>query len=370
MKKIKLMLVPLLFALVSCGGSDDDGTVNGPGGNNNNNNGTFGESIQIPDIDALAGTGSALDMRTTNEGVYINVYHYDDDTNWTYRLQQGGPSPDWIKHEQHELYFNYHPANPYYENPDEFSVFFMTVNTYGLANINNGSPALQEDDIPFWNGATYMAMDNSPQAYTWAADGNEIFIKGANQQFESICTLPSSVEFMEPSPDDAVMWVASGAVLYKVTASGDVTEFDVNSFHNPDYFLTGINKVRFSEDDVIFNCEDKIFKISNGNTMSLHYTFTEYFGMGLGPDFAVDGSYIYTSQGDVVRKSDGDIVANIIPEAPSANDPDKYLEYLTNVNNFKVGRMEVSTDPLNNSIYVLANDKILVVPKKLYAGQY
>jgi hypothetical protein len=175
---------------------------------------------------------------------------------------------------------------------------------------------------------------------------------------------------MEPSPEDAVVWMASGASLFKVTASGNVTEFDVSSYHNPDYFLTSINKVRFSEDDVIFNCEDKIFKISNGNTMSLHYTFTEYLGMGLGPDFAVDGSYIYTSQGDVVRKSDGDVVANIIPEAPAPTDYDKYMEYLTNVNNFKVGRMEVSTDPLNNSIYVLASDQILVVPKKLYNGQY
>lgn len=358
----------LVFALASCGGSDDSDTV-GPGGNNNNNNGEFGESIQIPNIDAMAGTGGAIDMRMTNEGVYVHVSRYDDDTDWIYRLQQGGPSPDWMYWEQDDLFFNYHPSNPYHENTDEFALFFMTVNTYGLVGMNTDAPAFQEDDLPTWETPNYMVMDNSPQAYTWAAYGNEIRLKGANQQFETICTLPSSVEFMEPSPEDAVVWIASGAVLYKVTASGNVTEFDVNSFHNPDYFLTGIKKVRFSEDDVFFSAEDKIFKISGGNNMSLHYTFTEFFS-GLGPDFAVDGSYIYTAQGDVVSTSDGDVVANIIPDAPAPTDFDKFMEYTTNVNNFKTGQMEVSNDPLNNSIYVLTNDKILIVPKKLYNGQY
>lgn len=362
----------LAFLLNSCGGSDDSG--NGGGTNNgweNTDSSVFGKLIQIPDISSIDGTGSALELKTTNEGLYMYVSKETDDSAWIYRLQQGGPSPSWIFHEQPERYFGWEPSNELNETQDTFALFFTTLYTNGYVNINTGLPSLLEEDNPFiFSGAPTLLVDNSSSANKWQFSGSDVKIQQNNSsgEYDVICTLPTSggINFAEASPNDAVVWAAAGTNLYKITVNGQITSFDVSGYNDPNFFINSIEKIRFSYDvlheDVYFRYQNKVFKVTNGTSLSLFYTI-DNGGNFLGGDFCVDNSYMYASDG-TKKHLQTLSETNIIPDMPSTSNQQILLEYITQVNGFKVGQMETSKDPLNSSLYVLCNsDKILVVPK-------
>jgi hypothetical protein len=369
--------ITLLFAFVmaislnSCGGSDD--SANGDGNNNNGwenvGSSTFGKFIQIPDINSLDGTGSASELKTTNEGLYINVSKYSNDTNWIYRLQQGGPSPSWIFHEQPELYFGWEPSSQLNEIQDTFAIFFTTLFTNGYVNINTGLPSLLEEDNPFmFTGAPTFLIDNSPGAYKWRLDGNYIQVEQNNSSgnYDDICLAPpGGFNFAEADPTDAVIWGAAGSKIYKITVNGTITTFDVSNYIDPSAPLNFIEKIRFNYDplhkDVYFRFYNKVFKIANGTALSLFYTINNESNF-LGGDFCVDNTYMYASDG---TKKHLQLLSetNIIPNAPNTSNQEVFMEYYYQVNAFKVGQMETSKDPVNSNLYILNGDKILVVPK-------
>lgn len=362
-----LSLFFVLISLSSCS-SDDGGSSN-----NNNNNGwenpgdAFGKFIEIPDIDSQAGTGAAIDLKTTNEGLYMHVSKYTDDTDWIYRLQQGGASPSWIFHQQPELFFDWAPGRPVSENENFFSIFFHTLYTNGWVSINTGLPALLEEDNP--SGSTgIMLVDNSSGAYKWLFQGSTVKIQQNNDTgiFDVICTLPTvgGINFAEADPFDSIVWAAAGNILYKITSSGQITSFNVASFNDPSFPLSSIQKIRFSYDpshkDVYFRCQNKIFKVADGNTLSLFNTIED--ANFLGGDFCLDNNYLYTSNG--TKKSlYTSSVTNIIPDAPNTTNQQVLMDYYTQVSAFQSGQIETSKDPLNGNLYVLTGDKILVVPK-------
>ncbi len=366
---VKVFLISILF--FSCGGSDDSG--NGGGNNNgweNVGSSAFGKYVQIPDISSIGGTGYALELKTTNEGLYMDVSKYTDNSNWTYRLQQGGPSPSWIFHEQPELYFGWEPTNPLNEVQDTFAVFFTTLYTNGYVNINTGLPTLLEEDNPFvFSGAPTLLVDNSPGAYKWQFSGSDVKIQQNNSSgdYDIICTLPTpgGVSLTEADPSDAVVWAAAGAKLYKITVNGQITTFDVSSYDDPSFAFNFIEKIRFNYDvlheDVYFRFQNKIFKVTDGNTLSLFYTIDNGANY-LGGDFCLDNSHLYTSDG-IKKHLQSLSETNIIPDMPNTSNQEILIEYITQVNDFKVGQMETSKDPLNSNLYVLCGDKILVVPK-------
>ena len=368
----KICLFVFSIFLFSCGGSDDSGN----GGENSNNgwenvgSSTFGKFIQIPDISSIDGTGSALELKTTNEGLYVHVSKYTDDTDWIYRLQQGGPSPSWIFHEQPDLYFGWEPTTPETELQDTFAIFFTTINTNGYVNINTGLPALLEEDNPFvFSGAPTLLVDNSSGGYKWQFDGSIVKIQqnDSSGNFDPICTLPTSggINFAEADPRDAVVWAAAGSNLYKITVNGQITTFDVSSYNDSSFPLSSIEKIRFNYDvlhkDVYFRCQNKIFKVANGNTLSLFNAINTQ-GNFLGGDFCLDNSFLYTSDGSKVNLQSM-AVTNIIPDMPNTTNQQVLIDYLTQVNAFKTGQIETSKDPLNSNLYILSSDKILVVPK-------
>ncbi|WP_284653581.1 hypothetical protein [Flavobacterium terrisoli] len=358
-----------LISLFSC--SSDDGGSN----SNNNNTGwenpgssAFGKFVEIPGIDSQAGTGAALDLKTSNEGLYMHVSKYTDNTDWIYRLQQGGASPSWIFHEQPELYFHWAPGRPVSENENFFEIFFHTLYTNGWVSINTGLPALLEEDNPPGSGSSIMLVDNSTGAYKWLFEGSTVKIQQNNDTgiFDVICTLPTvgGVSLAEADPFDSIVWAAAGNILYKITASGQVTSFNVASFNDPNFPLNSIEKIRFSYDpshkDVYFRCQNKIFKVADGNTLSLFNTIED--ANFLGGDFCLDNSYLYTSNG-TKKHLFSSSVTNIIPDPPTTTNQQVLLDYYSQVSAFQSGQIETSKDPSNPNLYILSSDKILVVPK-------
>lgn len=336
------------------------------------NSGSFGQLIPIPNL--VEGSGDyALDLKTSNEAVYMTIDK--SSTNWVYRRQNGGTSTgSWMYHQQPDLYFDWEPCNEKSENPDDFAIYFQTINMNGYVNINTGLPALMQESNPNFGGSSFtgeMLYDNSPGAYKWAFSGSNVYVKQNNSSglWDLKCTLPTSggINFAEADPNDAVVWAAAGPILYKITVNGAITSFNVSGYNDPNFFTSSIAKIRFSLDalheDVYFRYQNKVFKVSNGTSLSLFYTINNGSNF-LGGDFAVDASHMYATDG---TKKDLNLLTqtNIIPAAPQI-DPDNqqvYMDYLSQVNAFNLGPIEVSKNPTDNYIYAIYNTKLLIVPK-------
>lgn len=366
MKKHTLIggLVLSFMTLLSCGGSDDGG--DGGGGSTEtapwlNDGGAWGSVIDYPN----GRNGIHLTMKTTNEGLYVESL--DGDTNYIDRLQFGGPSPEWSEWAFGDGINGYYPVKENSEQPSEFAIYFYNIHQHGFISMNSDVPAELLEDIPYeigqWNPADIMAVDNSEQAYTWAFWGSEVRVKGADQSYETIATLPTDgVNFVEPDPDSAVMWVTSGSRLFRLTVNGDYDEYDVSAYHNPDIFLSSIEKVRFSGDDVYFRCQNNVFRIKGG-TLSLFYEIDNGANF-MGGDFAVDNHYMYATDGVRKQLSNGS-ESHIVPDMPNTTDQEVLMEYFTNTSAFASGQIETSKNATSGYLYILANDKILIVPKSL-----
>jgi hypothetical protein len=178
-----------------------------------------------------------------------------------------------------------------------------------------------------------------------------------------ICTLPEEggVNFVEADPEDAIVWAGAGKQVHKITVNGNITTWDVSTFADPDFVGTGyIDKIRFSEDDVFFKAENKVFKIS-GNTLSLFYTIDNGANF-LGGDFAVDNTYMYASDG-IKKHIDLLSEETFISDPPDVSNTQAYMDYITQLNYLNVGQLETSKNPTDGDLYVLASSKILVIPK-------
>lgn len=357
-------LMLLALGLAACGGDD------GGGGNNGGNNGGWqndgdgwGTSIAVPD----GRMGIHGTMRTTNEGIYFESLDTDADASLVYRLQMGGPSPDWNHWTfSDDALFGFLPVKWDTEQTDEFAIHYHGLYKYGFISMNSDVPAELLSDVPFevgqWNSAEIVVVDNSPQAYTWAFWGSEVRVNSGNGQFENIVDLPTNgIGPVEPDPDDAVMWVASGTKLFRLTVNGSYTEFDVSPWSNSSTFITSIEKIRFSGDDVYFRAQNNVFKLAGGSNLSLFYEIDNGANF-MGGDFCVDGTYMYATDG-TRKKLAGGAENNIIPDMPNTTDQEVLMNYITNTSGFASGQIEVSTNPTSNYIYCLANDKIIVVPK-------
>jgi|GEM_PF-5714917 len=355
-------LLGTAMLLVSCGGDDGGGNPdNNPGDGWQNDGGAWGTMVDIP----IGGTGGALDMKTTNEGIYLNVNNFDNDLQSVYRLQIGGPSPEWNHYDFPDGMWNYYPEQETSESPDEFAIFYHNIHKYGFISMNSDVPAQLENDVPLhlnYINPDDMAVDNSSQAYTWAFYGGLVKVNTGNGVFQQIVDLPTDgINFIEPDPSQAVMWVAAGSKVFRLTVNGDYTEFDVSLFLNPDIFLTSVEKIRFSGNDVYFRCQNKVFRIMNGTSMSLFYEIDNGANF-LGGDFAVDNNYLYATDGIRKQLSLG-TESSFIPDMPQTSDQQVLLEYITNTSHFQSSQIEVSKEATGGYIYSLANDKLLIVPK-------
>jgi hypothetical protein len=327
----------------------------------------LGEVIDIPGIE-IPGAGSSLELKTTNEGLYMHVSKFEDDSEWIYRLQIGGASPNWIFHRQPSIYFNWQPSNETTENPDDFAIFFSTIEKNGFVNINTGLPALLEEDNPYNNGFSFtghLLVDNSFLASEWAFFGSTVKIRQNNNlnKYDVICTLPEAggVNIVEADPEDAVVWAGAGKKLHKITVNGDITTFDVSAFADPDFVLGSIDKIRFSEDDVFFKAENKVFIVEGGTDLRLFYTINNGANF-MGGDFAVDNSYMYASDG--VKKQIGLLTeTSFVGEAPDPSNTQDYMDYITQLNYLNTGQLETSKSATDGDLYVLAQNRILVIPK-------
>jgi hypothetical protein len=351
------------FLAVSCGSDDDGGGNNGGnnGGGWQNDGGAWGTMVGIPnDL-----TSVPLTMRTTNEGIYMTTMDSDADLQSVYRLQIGGPSPVWNHYDFTDGVWYYFPANDNSENPDEFAIYYHNLDMNGFISMNSDVPANLEEEVPLhmnYIEPTNMAVDNSPQAYTWAFYGGLVKVNPGTGTFEEIVDLPTNgINFVEPDPDDAVMWVAAGTELFRLTVNGDYTTFDVDSFSNPDMFINSIEKIRFSGNDVYFRAQNNVFKITGGTSLSLFYEIDNGANF-LGGDFAVDNNYMYATDGIRKQLSSGS-ESSFMPDMPSTGDQDVLMEYITNTTHFQTSQIEVSKEATGSYIYSLAHNKVLIVPK-------
>lgn len=356
--------------LYSC--TPKDNATPTPSNPNNNNNTKFGEIIDIPGItQGVAGDG-ALDLKTTNEGLYMQVTKSSSGNNWIYRLQKGGSSTsDWTMHEQQATYFDWEPQKYNSEAAREFSIFFQTLSKNGYISINSNVPHTLENDNPNGSHSGELLYDNSPGAYQYAFVGSSVRVKQNNNlnKWDEICVLPTSggINFAEAEPSgwDAAVWAAAGSRIYRITVNGNYTYFDVSSYANPDIVSSTIHKIRFSYDplhkDVYFNCWNKVFKITDGKTLSLFYTIDNGANF-LGGDFAIDNTYMYATDGTKKHLS---LLTetNIIPASPPSTDYEEMLNHQTMVSAFQVGPIEVLKDPTDGYIYTISNCKLIKVSK-------
>ncbi len=355
-----------LFAaaiIVSCGGNDD-GENNGGnnGGGWQNDGGAWGTMVGIPG----GSNGIHLTMHTSNEGIYMITEDFNTDISSVYRLQIGGPSAVWNHYDFPDGVYYYFPTKENTESTDEFAIYYHNLNKHGYISMNSDVPANLESDVPLhmnYIEPTHMAVDNSSQAYTWAFYGGLVKVNPGTGNFEEISDLPTNgINFVAPDPDEAVMWVAAGTKLFRLTVNGDYTMFDVNSFSNPDIFITSIEKIRFSGNDVYFRAQNNVFKITGGTSLSLFYQIDNGANF-LGGDFAVDNNYLYATDGIRKQLSLG-TESSFIPEMPSSNQQ-QLLEYITNKSHFQSSQIEVSKEATGGYIYSLAGDKVLIVPKSI-----
>jgi hypothetical protein len=330
----------------------------------------FGEVIPIPGISEGVAGDSAFELKTTNEGVYMEISMASSPNYWIYRLN-GFAVGTWTKHEQPNIYSDWEPSNENSENANDFAVFFRTSNKNGFVNINTGLPALLEENNPTFS-INEMLNDNSPANNKWAFSGSVVKIKQNNNSglYNNICTLPSSggILFAEADPTDAVVWAAGNTTLYKITVNGTVTSFDVSSYNDPTFTFSRIEKIRFPYDvlhkDVYFRFQNKVFKVKDGNTLSLFYTINNESNF-LGGDFCVDNTFMYATDG---TKKHLQLLneTNIIPPMPDTMDQQILLDYVSNVSSFKVGPIEVLKNSTDNYIYnIYRARKLLRVPKSL-----
>lgn len=370
-KQIPLgLFLILVSAVVIINGCSKE--VGGSSSVNPSNSGIWGEFIPIPGISAGVAGDNASEIKTSNEGIYMRVDKASTDNPWIYRLQNGG-IPTWTFHEEPSLYFDWDPSNETTESIDHFAIFFSSIDKNGYVNINTGLPALLEEDHPAgFSPLNEMLVDNSSGAYKWAFFGDKVKIQDNTNvgAYNTICTVPNQggINFAEPDPYDAIIWAASGAQLFKITVNGAITTFDVSAYDDPNMSFHNIDKIRFPYDelhkDVYFRYQNKVFKIADGTTLSLFYTIDNGSNF-LGGDFCVDNSFMYATDG--TKKSLSlSTETNIIPKQPNTSKQDVLIDYFTKTGAFAVGPIEVSKDPLDSYIYLIANGtKFLRVPKNL-----
>ena len=334
----------------------------------------WGEYITIPDLDGK--TNYVSDLKTTNQGIYMKLEKWKggftlaDYETWIYRLQNGGPTPSWIKHKKEKQVLSryssstisgWEPTSLNNENENQFGIFYTDEWNNGTISINSDLPNIYEEGNPseFFD-ADDMLIDYSPNKNKWAFFKalKEIKIQSNLRVYNKICTMPSgSYSALESDPYDAKVWLASGTKLYKITASGEITTYDVSAYvtssTNP-----YIKKIRFSYDplhkDIYFLCDNKVFKVQDGTTLSLFYIINN------GNDFAIDSNYMYAGDGvkkDLALLKETNIISAVLQDI----DPEINAKKST----FSVGQMEVSKDPLDAYIYILSGDRILKVPKSL-----
>lgn len=348
-----------LLWFTGCGSSDDSTPP-----------GSWGEYIDIPGISANVPGDGASELKVTNEGVYMRVNKASTENPWIYRYYG---ADNWTFHEQPQLYFDWEPSSYTNETLDGFSIFFSSIDKNGYVNINTGLPALLEENHPAgFNSLNKMLVDNSSGAYKWAFFGSEVKIQDNSNlgTFNTICTLPNpgGITIAEADPYDAVVWAAAGKVIYKITVNGDITAFDVSSYDDPNQF-SGIAKIRFPYDeahkDVYFRFQNLVFKIDNGTSLSLFYTIDNGSNF-LGGDFTVDGAYMYASDG---TKKHLQLLTetSFVPPQPVTSDQAILMDYITKTTAVQLGPLEVSTDPIDNHIYVIYGGyrKLLKIPKSI-----
>lgn len=378
-----VLLIFMLGLLNSCSKNDDAITSGSNSDPKPNVSIPWGEYIAIPDVDGIYKTAS--DLKTTNEGVYMYVSKWNGGLSekWIYRLQNGGPTPSWIKHKKEKQVLSQYSSSNIYgweptsmtsENANQFGIFYMDEWNNGSISINTGLPNISEQLNPpgFAYSVGKILIDHSTYKNKWAYFedyNNTIAIKIQSNNistpniYNKICTLPikvNSVSAIESDPFDAIVWLASGTKLYKITASGQITTFDISSFIQSS-MNNYIAKIRFSYDvlhkDIYFRCDNKVFQIKDGTTLSLFYTIGNF-----GKDFAIDSNYMYA--GDGVKKHLALLTeTNIISSVPMSIDP----EINSKKSFFSAGQMEVSKDGLDGYIYILSitSGNILKVPKSL-----
>jgi len=332
---------------------------------------SWGQFIEIPGITSGVVGDNASELKTSNEGIYMRVDKGSTENPWIYRLQNGG-IPSWTFHEQSKLYFDWEPCNYITESADDFAIFFSTIDKNGYVNINTGLPFLLEEKHPSgFSALNEMLVDNSSGAYKWAFFGDVVKIQDNTNigEYNTICTVPNGggINFAEADPYDAIVWAASGKELYKITVNGAITVFDVSAYDNPDLLSHSIEKIRFSYDvlykDVYFRYQNKVFKIADGNTLSLFYTINNGANF-MGGDFCIDNSYMYSTDG--TKKSLALLTeTNIIPAQPTTTDQTILLNFIYQTSAFNIGPIEVSKDPLDSYIYAISRSKLLKVPKSL-----
>jgi hypothetical protein len=360
-----LLLILIVVTINGCSKEDD---VTPP----QNTSGSWGEVIPIPGIsEGVAGDG-VRELKTSNEGIYMEVSMASSPNDWIYRLN-GFTLPTWIKHEEPDNYFDWDPSNETTESADDFAIFFSTIDKNGYVNINTGLPALMEENHPSgFSALNEMLVDNSSGAYKWAFFGSVVKIQDNTNigAYDSICTVPNpgGINFAEADPYDAIVWAASGMQLYKITVNGAVTSFDVSSYDDPTFMISSIEKIRFPYDvlhkDVYFRFQNKVFKITDGNSLSLFYTINNESNF-LGGDFCVDNTFMYATDG---TKKHLQLLneTNIIPPTPNTTDQQVLLDYVSNVSSFKTGPIEVLKNSTDNYIYnIYRSRKLLRVPKSL-----
>jgi hypothetical protein len=356
------LLILIVFAINGCTKKADVTPTQ-------NTTGSWGEVVPIPGIAEGVAGDAVRELKTSNEGIYMEISMASSPNDWIYRLN-GFSVPTWTKHEQPNLYFDWEPSNENSEGADEFAIYFQTLNKNGFVNINNGLPALLEENNP-GSGSSEMLYDNSPGNYKWYFSGSDVKIKQNNNSglYNTICTLPSGgILFAEADPTDAVVWAAGPKTIYKITVNGAVTSFDVSSYDDPTFIFRSIEKIRFPYDvlhkDVYFRFQNKVFKITNGNSLSLFYTIKNESNF-LGGDFCVDNTFMYATDG---TKKHLQLLneTNIIPPTPNTTDQKVLLDYLSNVSSFKTGPIEVLKNSTDNYIYnIYRSRKLLRVPKSL-----
>jgi hypothetical protein len=372
MKILPILLAGSSLFFYSCTKSTNDD--NGGTGGSNSGSSSFGEYVNIPEAQE---DDAFTDLRVNNKGIYFKATKGSSNGSWIYRLEIGGPSPVWKIHKFDDVVFGYMPTLRTNEKSGEFSVYYYKLDKNGYVSYNSGTSFLEENS-PI-EGVTYfagrpMVVDNSSQAYTWAfIDMNNSWaIKyrtGANNQgpvYDYVArsyNFANGIDVAEADDDDPTVWVGGGHYVYKVDLSGTIKEIDLSKL-NPMGDFDYVKKIRVLNDIAWVSAGSKIYKITDNGVATI---FTDLKGIAValgGGDFAVDGQYMYTTDGEKIELATGK-KTSLIPPAPTSGNQQELVNYYKMTGEFQSSfGIELSTDPLNPYLYTLTGDsKILKIKK-------
>lgn len=319
-----LLFLSILFSNCEPDSSDDSDDIGG--GSNNGSVASFSE-IPLPnaDFNNLI-IPSLFSFYVTNQGPYVQM----QDTNqqkWSFYKYKGGSGSDaWFSFEPSFQASSYRPTSMYYENEDEFSLYWVGTGvdswgTYGMYNVNTGTPSFEytvpaeteNDPYAFTDIIPQTTATNSGQFWALSAEGY-IWKESAvvvPKKFDKVAELPETVQRLAFDPiladpdEETEIWIAASGQLFQVSEVGNPTPPYGQIVHSWDFSSLSSDRIQAilkANGSIYIQQGNKVYKQDGTSFKSIG---TINVNPGAVANICTNGSIIFSSDGTYYDNNSG-----------------------------------------------------------------